>query len=118
MGKGAGREVVILSISQSDRQVTCLLVAVRIVAKFGRDRQAIWLIAARMGGVVERVRCIHGGLAEEGVTLERLDADRPSLGDLAEECRSDAWAFTERALDAAIEEAIVVVANGLRARRF
>ena len=54
------------------------------------------------------------------VTVERLNEDRPLLSDLAEECRSDAWAakldpaVIERALGATIEEVIVVVVNGLR----
>jgi hypothetical protein len=46
-----------------------------------------------MGRVVERVRHLHGGMAEGGkVTIERLNEDRPLLSDLEEECRGDAWA--------------------------
>jgi hypothetical protein len=61
---------------------------------------------------------------KERVTSQRLAEDRPLLSELAEECRSEACAaklnpaMIERALGATIEEAIVVVVNGLRDQRW
>jgi len=60
------------------------------------------------------------GWLKERVTRERLEEDRPLLSDMAQECRTAAWAAQidpdtiERALGATIEEAIAVVVNALR----